>query len=278
MKPGLQAAFTIKEVRELMKLPDVAFHSIHPSLIPDHIMELPRSSRRLMEVLVRGGRAPSPKIPRSWSLDSCLSPRQFVGRNGAIESTEFDVTSLEAPFDPQSCASITTRTLTLPSDVVIRSVGYRAVGLPGLTEAGIRFEKARGVFSHDGLGRVVRSMPPGRHGDVSCEAPGQAVGFYCAGWVKTGPTGVIATTMHDAFCTGDAIVHDWESGRFLGPAPVGLPGGWEAVEYEMGPSAALSVSWSQWQKIDSIERERGRSRGKQREKFTDTAEMLSVIK
>lgn len=260
-----------------MKLSDVAFHPVQRSLVPDNLSGLPRAPRRLMEVLIKGSQAPSPSIPKSWSLDSCLSPKRFLASSvmpAAVASTECDVTSLAAPFDPQSRATATGETLTLPSDIVIRSVGYRSVGLPGFAEAGIQFDEGRGVMSHDGLGRVVRSLPPPHR-----DAPRQLVaGLYCAGWVKTGPTGVIATTMNDAFATGDAIVQDWQSGRFLGPNQVGAVGGWEAVRQEIGPSAALSVSWDQWRKIDLAERERGERRGKQREKFTGTAEMLSVIK
>ncbi|KAF4512997.1 hypothetical protein G6O67_000320 [Ophiocordyceps sinensis] len=242
----MQASFTIKEVRELMNLP-------------------------------KGSCAPSPGIPKWWSLDSCLSPKRFLARSDVpttVASTEFDVTSLAAPFDPQSLTTTTGGTLTLPSDIVIRSVGYRSVGLPGFAEAGIRFEEGQGVIAHDGLGRVMRSMPPLRD-DASRE---QATGLYCAGWVKTGPTGVIAATMQDAFATGEAIIQDWQSGRFLQSSQVGAAGGWEAVRQEIGPSTALFVSWDQWRKIDLAEAERGQKSGKPREKFTGTADMLSVIK
>lgn len=260
-----------------MNLPKVAFLPIQRSLIPDDVGGLARAPRRLMEVLIKGSCAPSPGIPKWWSLDSCLSPKRFLARSDVpttVASTEFDVTSLAAPFDPQSLTTTTGGTLTLPSDIVIRSVGYRSVGLPGFAEAGIRFEEGQGVIAHDGLGRVMRSMPPLRD-DASRE---QATGLYCAGWVKTGPTGVIATTMQDAFATGEAIIQDWQSGRFLQSSQVGAAGGWEAVRQEIGPSTALFVSWDQWRKIDLAEAERGQKSGKPREKFTGTADMLSVIK
>lgn len=37
-------------------------------------------------------------------------------------------------------------------------------------------------------------------------------GLYCSGWLKTGPTGVIATTMNNSFDTARSLVEDLESG------------------------------------------------------------------
>ena len=37
-------------------------------------------------------------------------------------------------------------------------------------------------------------------------------GLYCSGWVKTGPVGVILTTMTKAFETAEAILDDFETG------------------------------------------------------------------
>lgn len=37
-------------------------------------------------------------------------------------------------------------------------------------------------------------------------------GLYCSGWVKRGPTGVIATTMNDSFETARILLKDVDSG------------------------------------------------------------------
>ena len=39
------------------------------------------------------------------------------------------------------------------------------------------------------------------------------LGLYCSGWVRNGPVGVIATTMNDAFQTGELVVQDLDSGE-----------------------------------------------------------------
>lgn len=37
-------------------------------------------------------------------------------------------------------------------------------------------------------------------------------GLYCSGWLKTGPTGVIATTMNNSFDTAKSLMDDMDSG------------------------------------------------------------------
>lgn len=37
-------------------------------------------------------------------------------------------------------------------------------------------------------------------------------GLYCSGWLKTGPTGVIATTMNNSFDTARSVLEDMDSG------------------------------------------------------------------
>lgn len=258
-----------------MKLQDVAFHPIERSLIPEDIKALPRPTKRIMEVLLKGSPVPLENSIKSWSLDSCLSPKHFLGhedRPSDVASTEFDITELTAPYDPRSKVSTTGRTVVLPSDLVFRSVGYKSTALPGFAEAGIQFDESRGVVNNDGLGRVTRLVSHANVADVSTE---QVPGIYCAGWVKRGPTGVIASTMEDAFTTGDAIVHDWLSGApFLN---ADRTAGWEGVKQEAGLHASNAVTWGQWRRIDEAEKEKGQRSGKQREKFPTTSDMLAVL-
>lgn len=45
-------------------------------------------------------------------------------------------------------------------------------------------------------------------------------GLYCSGWVKRGPTGVIATTMTDSFLTSQTLLQDLKAGLLPGgPRP-----------------------------------------------------------
>ncbi|KAI1491350.1 nucleotide-binding domain-containing protein [Biscogniauxia mediterranea] len=270
----MQAAFTIKEIRELMKLNGVGFHPIDMSLIPNEISKLPRARRRLMEIMVKGSSARVDDVNVSWSLDFCLSPTEFLGRpDGSVRSTVFERTSLSTPFDPASSVTSTGEKLEIPSSVVFRSIGYKSVALPGFSEAGILFDDRKGVIQNDGLGRVLQKS----HDNASSETQMSLLpGVYCSGWVKRGPTGVIASTMEDAFSTGDAIVADWNSeAPFLDND---RSYGWEGLQSEVSKDKCQVIQWEDWKKIDKAEKERGRLIGKEREKFTSTAEMLAAAR
>ncbi|KAK3901931.1 hypothetical protein C8A05DRAFT_34360, partial [Staphylotrichum tortipilum] len=204
----MQAAFTIKEARELMRLPGVAFHPVERSLIPPDPSTLPRAPRRLMDILLKGSPTPVAEAPapqKSWSLDFLLTPSAFQPSPTSpshLASTTFQQTTLSSPFDPHAYAlpAPTTPPLTIPTPLAFRSIGYRSTPLPEFAALGIPFSDRWGVISNDGRGgRVCHEE---RGADAAMEV-GRFPGLYCAGWVKRGPTGVIASTMEDAFGTAD---------------------------------------------------------------------------
>ncbi|KAK3391027.1 hypothetical protein B0H63DRAFT_557894 [Podospora didyma] len=274
----MQAAFTIKEVRELMRLPDVAFHPVDQTLIPEDLKQLLRAPRRLMDILVRESSQPSPETyAKSWSLDFCLNPKKFgasLNDPSRVGHTEFERTSLSSPFDPNAYALGTGETVQIPSSLVFKSIGYKSAPLHEFSDIGIPFDERRGVISNDGHGRVSREQ---RTKDATMSY-GHFPGLYCAGWVKRGPTGVIASTMEDAFATADAIAKDWASdGPFL-RGKEGAASGWEGVQRETGVDKAHIVNWEDWRRIDGAEKEKGKLVGKEREKLTRTADMLAVLR
>ncbi|KAH6635192.1 hypothetical protein B0J18DRAFT_40393 [Chaetomium sp. MPI-SDFR-AT-0129] len=298
----MQAAFTSKEIRELKRLPRVAYLPIERSLIPPDLKAIPRAPRRLMGILSEDSSdrltdAENPAL-KSWSLDFLLSPTAFLPSESfpdQLAATQFARNTLSPSlFDPQAYAlpdineedgqPITT---TLKSPLAFRSIGYRAQPLPEFAALEIPFDDRHGVISNDGPSGRVRREVRGRDAAMTL---GNFPGLYCAGWVKRGPTGVIASTMEDAFATAEAVAEDWHSGnvKFLhdgnGSASGGESGtvtGWEGVKAEVSRSSGLDkarvVDWEGWKKIDAAERERGEGVGKEREKFTSTAQMLGVL-
>ncbi|KAK4109945.1 NADPH:adrenodoxin oxidoreductase-like protein [Canariomyces notabilis] len=290
----MQAAFTIKEIRELMRLPKVAFHPIDRSLVPADPASLPRAPRRLMDILLKGSPTPvaSPSSPstteqqKSWSLDFLLAPKSFSAHpsnSTQLSHTIFSRTTLSpSPLDPQAYPLLTSpeQTVPIPSSAAFRSIGYKSEPLPEFAPLGIPFNERWGVISNDGPGgRVFHEQ---RTTDRVMEFA-TFPGLYCAGWVKRGPNGVIASTMEDAFATADAIAGDWlgGGGRFLNDDHGdGEVKGWEGVKQEVGGEEVLKgrvVDWDGWRRIDLAERERGRKVGKEREKFTRIRDMLAVL-
>ncbi|KKK23961.1 putative NADPH-adrenodoxin reductase [Aspergillus rambellii] len=291
----LQAAFTIKEVRELLQLPSVSFDPIPKDLFPPEevIAALPRAQKRLIQLLAKGSTNDPATATKSWSLDFLLSPEclnwspVFPHR---LSHVQFSRNQLDPanPFIPS--AKVTPKYLSsgkraqidIPANTFFRSVGYKSLPLSGLEDLGIQFDSSRGVIPNDGFGRVTGGWSTGPSetlpdGSLISHLPG----LYCAGWVKRGPTGVIATTMTDAFSTAEAIATDLAErpnrGTWLNSPSYSTGLGWEGVQPEAEKRGLQATTWEDWQRIDRAERERGLQKGKVRDKFGRVEEMLEVL-
>lgn len=264
----MQAAFTIREVRELLTLDDVSFDKISPELFPPGpTKSLPRTQRRMVDLLSKGSAVENGG--KSWSLDFLLSPIKFESQSNSLSSVHFAKNKLVGPdvFDSSAKVLPTAETLSMPTSVAFRSIGYKSEALTGMESLGIHFDEERGLIPNDGYGRVTEQSP-GQVGGIPLP------GLYCSGWVKRGPAGVIANTMEDAFATATAIIQDWQSGKpFLSGRD-----GWDGLKSDSRGQALRRIGWDDWLKIDAAEKERGRTKGKEREKFTTIPEMLSVLK
>lgn len=260
-----------------MKLPPAAFHSVDDHLIPTDIKTLPRPTRRIMEVLQKGSTVSMSTAPKSWSLDFCQSPTAFNARETSLRqvgSVSFARTTLDpGPFDLNAKAKTTGEVHDIPASLAFRSIGYKSEELPGFSELGIPFDDRLGVIPNDHLGRVVNNNEAWSDSGTAKFIPG----MYCAGWVKRGPTGVIASTMDDAFSTAESIRMDWYGHLPFLNEGKGSGLGWDGVKEEAEKRGCRRVSWNDWKKIDAVEKAVGQKKGKEREKFTKVKDMLAVL-
>jgi len=287
----LQAPYTIKELRELMHLPGVGFKPPPESweeLIQIERKRLPRQLRRIAELLEKGSKTPLDTSTKAWQLGYLRSPAAFLSsKNESLEAVGFEQTEYRAlassilTGEPESDLNAlrglsvqpTGRKSSIRASLAFRSVGYQSEPLDGLKDIGVPFDRKLGIIPNDRWGRVI-SPAQGPTGPLSA---GHVPGMYCAGWVKRGPTGVIASTMDDAFTTADIIARDWEESVKFIPGDVGEKVGWEAVKKMVEERGIRAVSWRDWERIDAEEQRRGREKGKVREKFTSVDAMLKVL-
>ncbi|KAI1003357.1 hypothetical protein K3495_g4850 [Podosphaera aphanis] len=270
----VQAAFTIKELRELTKLPSVRFEPILDSLLPSDSLALPRVSARIMSLLKKTSRTPteaSTAASKSVALDFCLSPTAMTADPAApahLGGVTFEKTILNPHvFDPQARPTGTGELVEMPCSLAFVSIGYKAELAGGFEKVGLPFDDRLGVIPNDGYGRV----------QLNCRLH-PLPRFYCTGWVKNGPTGNIATTMFDAFLTAETITSDWlQDLQSKCVHHQESKHGWEALQTVAARRGCRAVSWADWQKIDKAEQEIGHKRGKEREKFTRVEEMLTVL-
>ena len=91
-------------------------------------------------------------------------------------------------------------------------------------------------------------------------------GLYVAGWLATGPRGVIIDTMNTAFRVASLVAEDLKS-----KAPLEVKGR-EGLHLQQGSN----VSWEDWERVETEEMRRGEAAGKPREKIWTVEEMLKI--
>ncbi len=201
-----QAKFTTKELRELGELAgvDVVVGDGEADL---DAFDASGESTRLATTdrHVRGnytvisnwaGRQPG--AARRLTVRFWLSPVEIHGTD-RVEGLTLERTRLDA----DGRLTGTGQYERLPVQMVLRSVGYQSVPLPGVPFE----ERSHTVPNADGrvLGPDGQPLP----------------GEYVAGWLKRGPTGVIGTNKSDAAQTVRSLLADLAGGP--GPDDVQLP-------------------------------------------------------
>jgi len=206
------AKFTTKELRELGELPgvEVVVHADEADLnafdLAGEGAVLVEEDRRVRGNLVaitkwaQGGAAePSASghsrrlVVRFW-----LRPTEILGTDRVT-----GLTLERTAIDASGALGGTGQFETLPVQMVLRSVGYQSVPLPG-----VPFDE-RAYVVPNALGRVL--------GPDGAPLPGE----YVAGWLKRGPTGVIGTNKSDAAETVRSLLEDLAGGP--GATDVQLP-------------------------------------------------------
>jgi NADPH-dependent glutamate synthase beta subunit-like oxidoreductase len=141
----------------------------------------------------------------------------------------------------------------LPADLVVRSVGYRGIPLPGLPVD----ERSGTVPNEDG--RVIRDGRPSR-------------GEYVAGWIKRGPSGVVGTNKHDARETVAALLADAAEGVLGTCGPV------DDLVAALVARGAEPVLLDDWRAIDAAETALGATRGRARTTLHERESLLAAVR
>ncbi|KAI8834675.1 hypothetical protein BC829DRAFT_422221 [Chytridium lagenaria] len=248
-------AMTAKELREMLHLPQTllsapwplinsslsAFEASHASAPST----LDRSKKRVLEMLAKYGAGSPPAASREWHLDFWHTPARFEGGD-MLTSAAFNVRP-NGELDEKV-------ERVIPCGVVVRSIGYQCVAIPG-----VPFDNARHVVLNK-LGRVYK--------DERTPYPN----LYVSGWLKRGPTGVVAATMYDAFETGECVLQDTE----VQPAKTSF-GGSETLLPILSKQNVRTYSITEWLKVDAYEMKKGEELGKVREKVTSIQELNRIL-
>jgi ferredoxin--NADP+ reductase len=257
-----QAAFTNPEVRELGELTDADI-VIHPSEVElDEASrayvesdECDPTHRRNVEIFTEFSQRPPEGKPKRVVMRFCCSPVEIKG-DGKVESLVIGRNALYRDDSGAIRARDTGEREEIECGLVLRSIGYKGVGLEG-----IPFDTDRGVI-------------PNESGRVTDPGSGeQTAGHYAVGWIKRGPSGVIGTNKKDAQDTVDSLFADLEAGKVPEREPADPP-----VEELLSERAGDHITYLGWQAIDRAEMAAGEPHGRPRVKFCSVAEMVEAAK
>lgn len=257
----VQAKFTPIEIREIGSLSDVDLTVRAEDLELDPFtrsqLEKGGFARRNFEYLKERACPGSRGGSRRVRLHFYTSPVEILAKQGRVGSVRLERNRLVWDEQGHSRCVGTGVFETLEVGLVFRSVGYRGVPIPD-----VPFDERKGVIPN-AAGRVLR--PPG--GEIG-------TGEYVAGWIKRGPSGLIGDNRPDSAETVRGMMEDLR-GRKARSVPEGNP---EVLERLLMERGIRPIHFRDWQLIDEEERERGRRRGKVREKIVDPEEVVSLLK
>lgn len=245
-----QAKFTTKELRELGELhnADILVRAEELELDEKSAASIAHDPAMLknLEVLREFAAKPLTGKPRRVHIRFFVSPVAILG-GGRVQKIRLEKNRLDENLNAVGTGEFE----ELEVGMVLRSVGYKGVPLPG-----VPFDSRKGVIPNQG-GRVLRE------GQV-------AVGEYTAGWIKRGPSGVIGTNKADATETIKLLLQDAPS---LPLAPEPDP---QAIVQLLQARGVRYVTLEHWLKLDALECAQGQAQGRPRVKLTSIEKMLEL--
>ncbi|KAF9035195.1 FAD/NAD-P-binding domain-containing protein [Panaeolus papilionaceus] len=283
----LEAAFTMKELREMISLPEASMVPLDPSIITTSPSSPPltRQQSRVFQLLQKGSKNPFGTTSKTWSLDFFRSPIGLVPPTSTKPSSQLSLS--HTMVDPKTQKAVPTgEASTLSTDLVITSLGFHGEPTAAFYDPGLRHLRTMS-------GRVITS-----HGTTLRNV-------YASGWAATGAKGVLASTMMDAYGVADTIISDWKEAANSGaggtsaalneapemrhdePELHGLPALNSSPELDVIPAEVQEAlnggsvtQYQDWRNIDAEEIRRGQVLGKERERmnWTEAHALLAALR
>ncbi|PFH48434.1 hypothetical protein AMATHDRAFT_76727 [Amanita thiersii Skay4041] len=301
----LDAAFTAKELREMMNLPDSAMIPIPKNVLDEAAKsEMTRQQSRILQLLQKGSKNVPGSTQKTWSIDFFRNPVKLE----TIEKKELLGEAPDLPLnlklahtevDPKTRQARETQEFTnLRTSLVVTSLGFQAephdYGRIANSYEGENYDKRLHYIRTDAGGRLLRPIStdhPILDKSGLESAPPELLKpvdrVYASGWASVGAKGVLASTMMNAYNVAETIVSDWLASQDKSVSPAAddtLPAGhkgnkvedlefpmksqvnMDSLPEEVKESAHPVFSFDDWKKVDEEEVRRGEERGKERER------------
>ncbi|KAK9880340.1 hypothetical protein WA026_010225 [Henosepilachna vigintioctopunctata] len=246
----LQAAFTIKELREILKLKycQTEWNFQDFNGLQDVVNNLPRPRKRLTELMLKSAFEISRNSETKFKPLFLRTPIKFIG-DSSVRAVELGITKLEGEDILHQKAVLTGSQEILDCHMGVVSIGYKSKP----PDSDIAFDDALGVVKNK-FGKIDK-------------------GLYATGWLATGAVGVLLNTMNNSFFLAESVLKDIEKDSIANESRPG----YRYVEKILNKRNVQIVTWKDWMNINSYEIQEGLKRGKPREKVVDIAKMLKMV-
>jgi ferredoxin--NADP+ reductase len=232
------ATFTTKELKELGEIPGVDV-VVNPKDLPVDFAAASDGNKVVARNL---------DVMAEWSVREAHRDRSIhfhfysAPKNMDLESGILNVEIKELVEGGSLAASGYVE--GIPAQLVIRSIGYRGEGLPGVP--------------FDPSTNVIPSVDSAITGLENC---------YVAGWIKRGPSGIIGTNKKDAVtCVNTLFAH-------LNESKGSRAGEIDQLLIDRGIDV---IDFDGWKRIDTHEKELGQTRGRERTTVHERAELIRI--
>jgi ferredoxin--NADP+ reductase len=212
------------------------------------------TARRNVEILQRYAQTPPAGKSHRIVMKFLRSPLEILGED-RVTGVRASINRIEARPDGSLTAVPTGAEETIECGLVMRSIGYRGVPIPG-----VPFDSGRGLIRNVD-GRVV--------GDDGEPCRGE----YAVGWIKRGPSGVIGTNKKCANETVVRIAEDRDADRLGTPA---IAASQADIAEWIQERVPMAITWDGWRRIDAHETTLGEPHGRPRVKLVRLPEMHAV--
>ncbi|KAJ4485369.1 ferredoxin adrenodoxin reductase [Lentinula aciculospora] len=261
----LEAAFTTKELREMMNLPDVALQPLEESVLD--VQARTRQQSRTLDLLKKGSQAKFGTTLKSWSLDFYRNPIGVKVPDSKSPSYSLSLGhTVVDPITKRAGPLLSSEGVPLqshhPTSLIVTAMGFHAEPSPTAPYA----------QWYDFDQKHIKTLPGGRVSSTNLDSDEPKM--YASGWAATGAKGVLASTMMDAYSVAEAILEDWTNLTPFSSDAHSTPissSPWDAPPPDIleGLSSRDTeiTTYEDWLAVDAEEVRRASAEGKERERM-----------
>ncbi|GAM20997.1 hypothetical protein SAMD00019534_041720 [Acytostelium subglobosum LB1] len=257
-----QVSFTTKEVREILKLPNVNTYINDPECLnmpEEEAIKLERAQKKIVD-LFKTHLKPYSEFKEEEGKKNIIfhfkrSPVEMVGRE-QLEGVTLVKNNLVEDAKGSIVAVPTEERESIKAGIVFRSIGYT-----GTKFSEVPFDFKR-VKIPNVMGRVLQDT------DSDVVIPG----LYVSGWIKSGPSGAIVNVSVNAEETAHTIKEDFDRDAYTNAVS-----GYQGVVDLLKSKDINLITFEDWKKIEDEEIKRGKEKGKILEKIIVFDELKNII-